>query len=182
MQAALIGRSCYVFDSRHLDVALAASCCAGWGRRFILAALSESGIRFMAKRVLIVDDAATMRKIILRLLAAMGPFEVIEAADGDDALSLFQASRFDLVLTNWNMPGRDGLSLVREIRRVNRSVPVIMVTTESEKSRVLQAIEAGVSDYIVKPFTADTLQQKVRRFCGTVPLAATVTSSDESDV
>ena len=117
----------------------------------------------MAARVLVVDDSATMRKIILRSLSTVGISETVEAADGDEAVMLFNPGNFDLVLTDWNMPGKSGLQVLHEIRKKDPEVPVIMVTTESEKGRVLEAIQAGVSDYLVKPFTADTLREKLQK-------------------
>jgi two-component system chemotaxis response regulator CheY len=104
-----------------------------------------------------------MRKIILRSLQAVGVGDTTEAADGAEAVSMFKPGEFDLVLTDWNMPGKTGLEVVQEIRAQDANVPIIMVTTEAEKGRVMQAIQAGVSDYLVKPFTADTLREKLER-------------------
>lgn len=114
-------------------------------------------------RVLVADDSSTMRKIILRSLQAVGVTEVTEAADGQEAVSLFKPGLFDLVLTDWNMPGMTGLEVLKTIRKLDTNIPIIMVTTEAEKSRVLEAIQAGVSDYLVKPFTADTLREKLEK-------------------
>ena len=74
-----------------------------------------------------------------------------------------KAGKFDLVLTDWNMPNKSGLEVIKEIRADNKQVPIIMVTTEAEKSRVIEAVEAGVTDYLVKPFSADTLRQKLEK-------------------
>lgn len=117
----------------------------------------------MSKRVLVADDSSTMRKIILRSLAAVGVPTATEAADGVEALEAFKNGEFDLVLTDWNMPNKNGLDVIQGIREINQTVPIIMVTTEAEKSQVLKAIQAGVSDYLVKPFTADTLRQKLEK-------------------
>jgi two-component system, chemotaxis family, chemotaxis protein CheY len=117
----------------------------------------------MNTRVLVADDSSTMRKIILRSLQAVGVTQTTEAADGTEAVATFKPGQFDLVLTDWNMPGKTGLEVVREIRSQDAKVPIIMVTTEAEKGRVLQAIQAGVSDYLVKPFTADTLREKLQK-------------------
>jgi two-component system chemotaxis response regulator CheY len=117
----------------------------------------------MSKRVLVADDSSTMRKIIIRSLQAVGVPEASEAADGNEAVAMFKPGEFDLVLTDWNMPGKSGLEVVQEIRTRDKAVPIIMVTTEAEKGRVLQAIQAGVSDYLVKPFTADTLREKLEK-------------------
>jgi len=114
-------------------------------------------------RVLIADDSSTMRKILLRSLGAIGVTDVTEAADGNEALAAFAAARFDMVLTDWNMPGKSGLEVLQTIRATNKTVPVIMVTTEADKSRVLEAIRSGVSDYLVKPFTAEMLREKLQK-------------------
>ena len=118
----------------------------------------------MSLRVLVADDSSTMRKIILRSLLAVGVPSATEAADGVEACNLFKPGDFDLVLTDWNMPGKNGLEVIQEIRKQDANIPIIMVTTEAEKGRVLQAIEAGVSDYLVKPFTADTLREKLAKY------------------
>lgn len=118
----------------------------------------------MSKKVLVADDSSTMRKIILRSLQAVGVSDAVEAGDGDEAVSIFQQQTFDMVLTDWNMPKKNGLEVIRDIRALNATVPIIMVTTEAEKTRVMEAIQAGVSDYLVKPFTADTLRQKLEKF------------------
>ncbi len=117
----------------------------------------------MGTRVLVADDSSTMRKIILRSLQAVGVSGAVEAADGNEAVALFKPGEFDMVLTDWNMPGKNGLEVVQEIRAKDPKVPIIMITTEAEKGRVVQAIQAGVSDYLVKPFTADTLREKLEK-------------------
>ena len=99
-----------------------------------------------------------MRKITLRSLEAVGVTAPVEAADGSQAVTLFRPGQFDLVLTDWNMPGKSGLEVIREIRAQDPEVPIIMITTEAEKSRVGKAIDAGVSDYLVKPFTPEILR------------------------
>ncbi|MDR0869590.1 MAG: response regulator [Planctomycetaceae bacterium] len=114
-------------------------------------------------RVLVADDSSTMRKIILRSLNAVGIKDITEAGDGNEAVNLFAPGKFDLVLTDWNMPGKTGLEVLKAIREQDKAIPVIMVTTEAEKSRVLEAIQAGVSDYLVKPFTADALREKLEK-------------------
>ncbi|MCA9247704.1 MAG: response regulator, partial [Planctomycetales bacterium] len=96
-------------------------------------------------------------------LTAVGVPEAVEAADGQEAVDLFEPGKFDMVLTDWNMPNKNGLEVIQEIRKVDAKVPIIMVTTEAEKSRVLEAIQAGVSDYLVKPFNADTLREKLEK-------------------
>jgi two-component system chemotaxis response regulator CheY len=117
----------------------------------------------MTAKVLVADDSSTMRKIIIRSLQAVGVQETVEAADGNEAVNMFQPGAFGLVLTDWNMPGKTGLDVIKEIRARDAKVPIIMITTEAEKGRVLQAIQAGVSDYLVKPFTAETLREKLEK-------------------
>jgi len=117
----------------------------------------------MSARVLVADDSCTMRKVILRSLNAVGVPSALEAADGDEAVNLFSPGEIDLVLTDWNLPGKNGLEVVTEIRQQDKNVPIIMVTTECQKARVLAAIAAGVTDYLVKPFTADALREKLEK-------------------
>ena len=109
-------------------------------------------------RVLLADDSMVMRKIIRRLLNEIGVPLIKEAADGAEAIASFKADRFDLVLTDWNMPNKSGLEVVREIRAMGSVVPIIMITTEAEKERIADAVLAGASDYLVKPFD----QRKLR--------------------
>jgi two-component system chemotaxis response regulator CheY len=118
----------------------------------------------MSNKVLVVDDSGTMRKIIIRALNAVGLTEIVEAGDGCDALVAFQKDQFHLVLTDWNMPNKNGIELTRDIRAMGSTVPIFMVTTEGEKGRVLEAISAGISDYLVKPFSADVLREKLDKF------------------
>ena len=116
------------------------------------------------KRVLLADDSGTMRTIIRRSLESLGVTEIVEAADGTQATAQFQPGSFDLVLTDWNMPGKTGVEVARAIRVLDKKSPIVMFTTEAEKARVLEAIQAGVSDYLVKPFTTDKLKEKLDRF------------------
>lgn len=115
-------------------------------------------------RVLLADDSGTMRTIIRRSLEALGVKGTTEAADGLQAVSLFNPGEFDLVLTDWNMPGKNGLEVVQDIRGRDAKIPIVMITTESERARVVEAIKAGVSDYLVKPFTTDGLREKLVKF------------------
>jgi len=116
-------------------------------------------------KVLIVDDSRSMRNIVKKVLAGMENVETAEAGDGVEALAAIGAAAdgFDLMLIDWNMPNMDGLTLVRKIRENDKTTPLIMVTTEAEKARVIEAIKAGVNNYVVKPFTPDTLLAKVRQ-------------------
>ncbi len=115
-------------------------------------------------KVLLVDDSGTMRTIQKRCLSKLGIEDVTEAEDGVQALELFMVANFDIVLSDWNMPNMDGLQLLKEIRQRNKDIPVIMITTEAERARVVTAIQAGVSDYLVKPFTPDSLKSKLERW------------------
>jgi two-component system chemotaxis response regulator CheY len=115
----------------------------------------------MSAKVLVADDSGTMRKIIIRSLNAVGVTDVTEAADGAEALLKFAEEQFDLVLTDWNMPEKTGLEVIEGIRGQGSKVPIVMITTEAEQRRVLDAIRAGVSDYLVKPFQADQLREKI---------------------
>ncbi len=115
-------------------------------------------------KVLLVDDSGTMRAIQRRCLNKIGVEDIHEAEDGVQGLAIFEGSPFDVVLTDWNMPKMDGLQLLQEIRQRNREIPVIMITTEAERSRVVQAIQFGVSDYLVKPFTPDGLREKIEKW------------------
>jgi len=117
----------------------------------------------VSARVLVVDDSITMRKLILRSLGAAGIVGAVEAADGGEAIAKFKPGEFDLVLTDWNMPGKTGLEVVEEIRGRDARVKIVMVTAEAETSRVRAAFEAGACDYLVKPFTVESLREKLAR-------------------
>lgn len=115
-------------------------------------------------KVLLAEDSGVMRKIIARGLNSLWVDNVVEAADGAIAFELFnRTDDFDLVLTDWNMPNMNGLQLVQAIRGTGSRVPIMMITTEAEKVRVLEAIQAGVNDYLVKPFDQSMLQAKLDR-------------------
>ncbi len=117
---------------------------------------------------LVADDSRVMRRIIIRALNEIGLMEVAEANDGDEALAEFARQEIGLVLTDWNMPKKSGLEVIQGIRATGSTVPIIMITTESEKARVFSAIEAGVTDYLIKPFDAETLRGKVEKHLGTI--------------
>jgi two-component system chemotaxis response regulator CheY len=118
----------------------------------------------MCAKVLVVDDSGTMRKIIIRSLNALGVTDIVEAADGSDGLEVFKQHQFDAVLTDWNMPRMTGLELLKAIRATGSAVPIVLITTEAEKGRVLEAVQAGVSDYLVKPFETEGLRKKLQKF------------------
>lgn len=115
--------------------------------------------------VLLVDDSSTMRTIQKKVLAALGQIECVEAADGIEALCILGSTPggFDLVLIDWNMPNMDGITLVRKIRASNLTTPLIMVSTEADKAKVIEAIHAGVNNYVVTPFTPRQLIERVRQ-------------------
>ncbi len=116
-------------------------------------------------KLLLVDDSRTMRNIQKKVLAELGAVEFAEAGDGVEALAVIAANPagFDLILVDWNMPNMDGITLVGKIRETDKKTLLIMATTEAEKSRVLEAIRAGVNNYVVKPFTPEALMEKVKQ-------------------
>ncbi|MEG3112180.1 MULTISPECIES: chemotaxis response regulator CheY [Pantoea] len=114
-------------------------------------------------RFLVVDDFNTMRRIVRNLLKELGFNNVEEAEDGVDALAKLRAGGFDFVISDWNMPNMDGLQLLQTIRAdaAMSSLPVLMVTAEAKKENIIAAAQAGASGYVVKPFTAATLEEKL---------------------
>ncbi|MFW6155184.1 MAG: response regulator [Planctomycetota bacterium] len=114
-------------------------------------------------KIMLVDDSTTMRNIQKKILSGLGHTEIAEAADGLQALAAFSAERPDLMLVDWNMPNMDGITLVRKVREMDKNVLLVMVTTEAEKSRVVEAIKAGVNNYVVKPFTPAVLTEKLEQ-------------------
>ncbi|WP_029921484.1 chemotaxis response regulator CheY [Nevskia soli] len=114
-------------------------------------------------RVLIVDDFSTMRRIVKNLLHDLGYVNTTEADDGKTAWTALQTGSFDLVVTDWNMPGMTGLDLLKNIRSDARlsSLKVLMVTAEAQREQIIEAAKAGVNGYIIKPFTAVTLKEKL---------------------
>ena len=113
-------------------------------------------------RALVVDDSAVMRKVLIGALGRASITDVDQAADGQEAVEATQANEYDLVLMDWNMPNMLGIDAVRAIRANGKKMPIIMVTTEAEKSRVVEAIKAGVNNYVVKPFTPDLLGERIK--------------------
>ncbi|MES9935499.1 MAG: chemotaxis response regulator CheY [Sedimenticola sp.] len=116
-------------------------------------------------KILIVDDFSTMRRIIKNLLRDLGFLNTHEADDGTTALPLLQAGGFDFLVTDWNMPGMTGISLLKAIRADPQltKLPVLMVTAESKREQIIEAAQAGVNGYVVKPFTAATLEEKINK-------------------
>ncbi len=113
-------------------------------------------------KVMLVDDSKTMRNIQKGILSQLGYTDLEEACDGLDALSKVGAFQPELLLVDWNMPNMDGLTFVKKFREQGNKAPIIMVTTEAEKSRVVEAIKAGVNNYVVKPFTPDLLGERIK--------------------
>lgn len=116
-------------------------------------------------RFLIVDDFSTMRRIIANLLKDLGCTNYSEAEDGEKALNILRNDIYDFVLTDWNMPVMDGLTLLKNIREDSElsHLPVLMITAEAKKENIITAAQAGADGYIVKPFTAGTLQEKLNK-------------------
>jgi two-component system chemotaxis response regulator CheY len=114
-------------------------------------------------KILVVDDFSTMRRIIKNLLRDLGFQNIDEADDGTTALPMLQGGSFDFVVTDWNMPGMQGIDLLRAIRADDelKNIPVLMVTAEAKREQIIEAAQAGVNGYIVKPFTAATLKEKL---------------------
>ena len=119
-------------------------------------------------KFLVVDDSATMRRIVINSLQRIGFNEVVEAADGREALDQFDAS-VKFVITDWNMPNMNGIDLARSLRARDdgKTVPILMVTTRSVREDIVAAVEAGVNNYIVKPFTPQVFKEKIDQLLGT---------------
>ncbi len=116
-------------------------------------------------KILVVDDMSTMRRIIRTILNQLGYSNIEEAENGKQALAKLKKEKFDFVVTDWNMPEMDGLSLVKAIRSDDelKHLPVLMVTAEAKKENVMEALKAGVNNYIVKPFTPEVLKEKMEK-------------------
>ena len=114
-------------------------------------------------KILIVDDFSTMRRIIKNLLRDLGFNNTAEADDGTTALPILEKGGIDFLVTDWNMPGMTGIDLLRKVRADASlaSLPVLMVTAEAKREQIVEAAEAGVNGYIIKPFTAGTLKEKM---------------------
>lgn len=125
--------------------------------------MSPEGALDKNMKVLVVDDFSTMRRIVKNLLRDLGFTNISEADDGSTALPMLQGGDFDFVVTDWNMPGMQGIDLLKAIRADASlsHIPVLMVTAEAKKEQIVMAAQAGVNGYIVKPFTAATLKTKL---------------------
>ena len=119
-------------------------------------------------RILVVDDFLTMRRIIINLLRQLGFNNVVEAADGKQALDKVLEGGIDLIVSDWNMPNMTGIEFLKHVRadENTKKIPFIMVTAEGKKENVIAAVHAGVSNYIVKPFNAATLKEKMSKVIG----------------
>jgi two-component system chemotaxis response regulator CheY len=125
-------------------------------------------------RILVVDDFATMRRIIRNLLQDLGFSNIAEADDGNTAWPMLQNGSYDLLITDWNMPGMPGLDLLKAVRADARlaKLPVLMLTAEAKREQIVEAAQAGVNGYVIKPFTAETLKAKLEKILAALPPAA----------
>jgi two-component system chemotaxis response regulator CheY len=126
---------------------------------FLEAALNKN------MKILIVDDFATMRRIIKNLLRDLGFTNTTEADDGQTALPMLKQGDFDFLITDWNMPGMTGIELLKAVRADPKTaaLPVLMVTAEAKRDQIIEAAQAGVNGYVVKPFTAAALKEKIEK-------------------
>src|SRR5580698_5531963 len=126
-------------------------------------------------KFLVVDDFSTMRRMVKSVLNELGYSNVTEADDGSTALPLLRDGNFDFLITDWNMPGMPGLELLKAVRADPKlaKMPVLMLTAEAKRDQIVEAAQAGVNGYIIKPFTADTLKKKLTKILEAIPSAAT---------
>jgi two-component system chemotaxis response regulator CheY len=116
-------------------------------------------------KILIVDDFATMRRILKNILKQIGFKNILEADDGTTALEVLDRQSVDLIISDWNMPKMTGLELLKSVRSSDKykKTPFLMVTAEAQKQNVIEAVQAGVSNYVVKPFTAEAISEKLAK-------------------
>ncbi|HPI93105.1 MAG TPA: chemotaxis response regulator CheY [Deltaproteobacteria bacterium] len=116
-------------------------------------------------KILVVDDFSTMRRIVKNILRQLNFANIIEADDGSTGLEVLQREKIDLVVSDWNMPKMTGLELLKAVRADDalKHIPFLMVTAEAQQENIIEAVKSGVSNYIVKPFTAETLSQKINQ-------------------
>jgi two-component system, chemotaxis family, chemotaxis protein CheY len=119
-------------------------------------------------KFLVVDDFSTMRRIVKNLLHDLGYPNVTEADDGKTALPMLQGGGFDFLISDWNMPGMSGLDLIKAVRSDAKlaKLPVLMLTAEAKREQIIEAAQAGVNGYVIKPFTAETLKEKLDKILG----------------
>ena len=125
-------------------------------------------------KILVVDDFSTMRRIIKGLLHELGFNNIEEADDGNSALPMLRTRGYDFLITDWNMPGMTGLDLLKNVRadaKINK-LPVLLVTAEAKRDQIVEAAQAGVNGYVVKPFTANTLKEKMDKIFERLTAAA----------
>jgi two-component system chemotaxis response regulator CheY len=122
----------------------------------------------LSMKILIVDDFATMRRIMKNILKQIGFTNILEADDGTTAMEQLSKSSVDLIISDWNMPKMTGLDLLKEVRKTDglKDVPFLMVTAEAQKQNVIDAVQAGVTNYVVKPFTAEAISEKLEKIFG----------------
>ncbi|RMF77751.1 MAG: response regulator [Planctomycetota bacterium] len=113
-------------------------------------------------KALVVDDSMTIRRIVIKALGIVGITDTAQASNGAEALEAVKQQQFDVILLDWNMPKLSGIEALRALRQSGNKTPVIMVTTEAEKARVIEAIKTGANDYLIKPFSPDQLAEKVK--------------------
>jgi len=113
-------------------------------------------------KALVVDDSLVMRKILVDTLSKAGIVDVSQAVDGVEAVEIAASGQFDIILLDWNMPKKSGFDALKEIRAMGMTMPIVMVTTEAEKMRIIQALQAGANNYIVKPFKPEDLAAKIQ--------------------
>ena len=119
-------------------------------------------------KVLVVDDFSTMRRIVKNILRQLGFNNILEADDGSTAVGVLEREKVDLIISDWNMPTMTGIELLRHVRSSDelKDTPFLMVTAEAQQENIIEAVKAKVSNYIVKPFTADTLHEKIEKIFG----------------
>jgi len=122
----------------------------------------------LGMKVLVVDDFATMRRIVKNVLRQIGFTNISEADDGKAALKALKGEKFDLILCDWNMPEMSGLEVLKQMKSDDafKDIPFVMVTAEAQKDNIIEAVKAGVNSYIVKPFTAETIGEKLKKMFG----------------
>ena len=122
----------------------------------------------LGMKVLVVDDFATMRRIVKNVLRQIGFANISEADDGKTALKALKGEKFDLILCDWNMPEMSGLEVLKQMKSDDalKDIPFVMVTAEAQKDNIIEAVKAGVNSYIVKPFTAETIGEKLKKMFG----------------
>ena len=117
-------------------------------------------------KILVVDDSSTMRRIIINTLSRIGYSDVVEGENGKQGLDKLNQGGVEMIITDWNMPEMDGLEFVQHVRGNNPSIPILMVTTNAAKEDIVQALQSGVNNYVVKPFTPETLKEKIESLLG----------------